>query len=305
MTYAESTIYPSRVAQEMDDGLRSEMRKLSERVAEEERTSPSSLCQALHNSLHHRQQLGQRLEEVQAAARALKCFLATVREVEAEIPALQANQDPRRQEHESDRQQERLSWQAARQQRLQAARTQSDGVDSTLKAVGMTLTMDGANVTCRDVVTSLSRRVLEVENELKTGGKRDGKDGFFSVRMEKTQQLHPKEILQTTPGEDSAREHLTACKMEEQAKRRKLEEGDDKNTLEKEEAPTRKSEEDALKDQRRRRNSHVKKEGEKKKSMVQRRFALLGSLREMRGAAEQLRLQEPSLPALQHRYPDL
>ncbi|KAK5903261.1 hypothetical protein CgunFtcFv8_007057 [Champsocephalus gunnari] len=35
--------------------------------------------------------------------------------------------------------------------------------------------------------------------------------------------------------------------------------------------------------------------------MVQRRFALLGSLREMRGAAEQLRLQEPSLPALQHR----
>ncbi|KAK5903260.1 hypothetical protein CgunFtcFv8_007056 [Champsocephalus gunnari] len=206
---------------EMDDGLRSEMRKLSERVAEEERTSPSSLCQALHNSLHHRQQLGQRLEEVQAAARALKCFLATVREVEAEIPALQANQDPRRQEHESDRQQERLSWQAARQQRLQAARTQSDGVDSTLKAVGMTLTMDGANVTCRDVVTSLSRRVLEVENELKTGGKRDGKDGFLSVRMQQTQPLNPKEILQTTPGEDSAREHLTACKMEEQATKEK------------------------------------------------------------------------------------
>ncbi|KAK1889404.1 Nesprin-2 [Dissostichus eleginoides] len=233
---------------EMDDGLRSEMRKLSERVAEEERTSPSSLCQALHNSLHHLQQFRQRLEEVQAAAQALKCFLATVREVEAEIPALQANQDSRRQEHESDRQQERLSWQAAMQQRLQAARTQSDGVDSTLKAVGMTLTMDGANVTCQDVVTSLSQQVLEIEKELKTGGKRDGKDGLFS----------------------------------------------------KEEAPTRKSEGDVLKDQRRRRNSQVKKEGEKK-SMVQRRFALLGALREIRGATEQLRLQEPSLPALQHR----
>ncbi|XP_033991567.1 nesprin-2 isoform X3 [Trematomus bernacchii] len=289
---------------EMDDGLRSEMRKLSERVADEERTSPSSLCQALHNRLHHLRQLRQRLEEVQAAAQALKCFLATVREVEAEIPALQANQDSRRQEHESDRQQERLSWQAAMQQRLQAARTQSDGVDSTLKAVGMTLTMDGANVTCQDVVTSLSQQVLEIEKELKTGGKRDGKDGFFSVRMEQIQQLNPKEIHQTKPGEGStqqggAQEQLTACKMEEEAKRRKLEEDDDKNTLKKEEAPTRKSEEDVLKE-RRRRNSQVQKEGEKK-SMVQRRFALLGALREIRGAAEQLRLQEPSLPALQHR----
>lgn len=36
--------------------------------------------------------------------------------------------------------------------------------------------------------------------------------------------------------------------------------------------------------------------------LVQRRLALLVSLRETTEAAEQLRLQEPSLPALQHRY---
>ncbi|KAK5852699.1 hypothetical protein PBY51_006549 [Eleginops maclovinus] len=292
---------------EMDDRLRSEMRKLSERAAEEERKSPSWLCQALHNRLHHLQQLRQQLDEIQSAAQALQCFLATVRAVGAESPALQANQDSRRQEKESDREQEGLSWQAAMQQRLHAARTQSDGVDSTLQAVGMTLTMDGANVTCQDVVTSLSQHVMETQKELMAGRKREGKDGLFSVRME----LNPTEKHQTKPGDDSAQqggaqERLTTCHMEEEAeveaKSRKLQEDDDdKKTLkEEEEHKARKSEEEVLKDQRRRRSSQIKTEGEKK-SMVQRRFALLGALREIRGSAEQLRLQEPSLPALQHR----
>ncbi|AWP20311.1 putative nesprin-2-like [Scophthalmus maximus] len=66
-------------------------------------------------------------------------------------------------------------------------------------------------------------------------------------------------------------------------------------------AGTWKSDGDA-EDQRRGRRQ-VKKEGEEKEkeSSVQRRAALLGALREIRGAAEQLRLHELTLPALQQR----
>lgn len=46
----------------------------------------------------------------------------------------------------------------------------------------------------------------------------------------------------------------------------------------------------------------VRSEEGEKGGLVQRRLALLVSLRETMEAAEQLRLQEPSLPALQHRY---
>lgn len=52
------------------------------------------------------------------------------------------------------------------------------------------------------------------------------------------------------------------------------------------------------KGQTRRRSSHFQKE----QSWVRRRAALLGSLREIKGAAEELGLQEASLPALQQRY---
>ncbi|KAI3363656.1 hypothetical protein L3Q82_001281 [Scortum barcoo] len=83
---------------EMGDRLQSEMRTLSEQGTEEEgrgpeATSPSSRCQALPNSVHHLEQLRQRLEKVQSAAQALDHFLATVRELKAEIPTLLANQD--------------------------------------------------------------------------------------------------------------------------------------------------------------------------------------------------------------------
>ncbi|XP_037606336.1 nesprin-2-like isoform X2 [Sebastes umbrosus] len=288
---------------EMDDRLRSEMRKLSERGAEEERraTSPSSLCQALHSGVHHLEQLRQRLEKVQSAARALHRFLATVREVEAEIRNLLANQDPSRQQHEADWEQERHSWQAAMQQRMQTAAEQADSVDSTLKAAGMTLTVDGATVTCQDVVTSLSQRAVDVEKELMRSRKRERKDELFPVGREQIQELNPMQIRQTDTGDGSPQEleHPTPSRREEEAgleaKRSRLE-GDEND------AKTRKSEGDVLKaeDQRRRR-SQVKKEGEEKKSLIQRRVALLGALREIRGAAEQLRLQEPSLPALQHR----
>ncbi|XP_035851599.1 nesprin-2 [Sander lucioperca] len=314
---------PSLVSdlKEVDDRLRSEMRKLSERGAEEERqgphaTSPSSLCQALHNSVHHLEQLRQRLEKVQPAAHALHHFLATVREVKAEITTLLANQDPSRQQNEADWEQERQSWQAAMQQRLQTAAEQSDSVDSTLKAAGMTLTMDGATVTCQDVVTSLSQQAVDVEKELTKARKKGRKHDLFPVGREPIQELNPMEIRQTNTGDDSTQErgaqeqeHPTPSRTEEEAglkaKRSRLEGDNDTKTQREEEqkAQTWKSEGDVVKarDQRRGRSSQIKKEGEEKESLVQRRVVLLCSLKEIREAAEQLRLQEPSLPALQHR----
>ncbi|KAF1376843.1 hypothetical protein PFLUV_G00215650 [Perca fluviatilis] len=306
---------------EVDDRLRSEMRKLSEIGAEEERqgphaASPSSLCQALHNGVHHLEQLRQRLEKVQPAAHALQHFLAIVREVKAEITTLLANQDPSRQQNEADWEQERQSWQAAIQQRLQTAAEQSDSVDSTLKAAGMTLTMDGATVTCQDVVTSLSQQAVDVEKEVTRARKKGRKHELFPVGREQIQELNPMEIHQTKTGDDSTQErgaqeqeHPTPSRTEEEAglkaKRSRLEGDNDTKTQREEEhkAQTWKSEGDVVKakDQRRGRSSQVKKEGEEKESLVQRRVVLLCSLKEIREAAEQLRLQEPTLPALQHR----
>ncbi|KAL7388816.1 hypothetical protein ABVT39_021245 [Epinephelus coioides] len=282
---------------EMDVRLRSEARKLSERGAEVKRQEleakfPSSLCQALRNTVHHLEQLRQQLEKVQSAAQALDHFLATVREVKAEIPTLLAKQDPSRQQNLTDWEQERHCWQAAMQQRLQTAAEQSDCVDSTLKAVGMTLTMDGAAVTCQDVVTSLSQQAVDVEKEM-----------VRAKRRERKSDDSPHE------GEEQEQDHPTLSRMEEEtgleAKRSRLEEHDETNTQGEgdHKAQTWASEGDVLKakDQRRRISSQVKKEGEEKESLIQRRVALLGTLREIRRAAEQLRLQEPTLPALQHR----
>ncbi|XP_078030046.1 nesprin-2a isoform X4 [Epinephelus lanceolatus] len=282
---------------EMDVRLRSEARKLSERGAEVKRQEleakfPSSLCQALRNTVHHLEQLRQQLEKVQSAAQALDHFLATVREVKAEIPTLLAKQDTSRQRNLTDWEQERHCWQAAMQQRLQTAAQQSDCVDSTLKAVGMTLTMDGAAVTCQDVVTSLSQQAVDVEKEM-----------VRAKRRERKSDDSPHE------GEEQEQDHPTLSRMEEEsgleAKRSRLEEHDETNTQGEgdHKAQTWASEGDVLKakDQRRRISSQVKKEGEEKESLLQRRVALLGTLREIRRAAEQLRLQEPTLPALQHR----
>lgn len=52
----------------------------------------------------------------------------------------------------------------------------------------------------------------------------------------------------------------------------------------------------------RRRSFQVRSDEGEKGGLVQRRLALLVSLRETTEAAERMRLQEPSLPALQHRY---
>ncbi len=310
MKYANiMLINPSYVTQEMDDRLQSEMRKLSDQGTEEERQGPeaTSLCQTLPNTVHHLEQLRQRLEKVQSAAQALDHFLTTVREVKAEIPTLLANQDPSRQQNEADWQQERRSWQAAMQQKLQNAAEQSGSVDSTLKAAGMTLSMEGATVTCQDVVTSLSQQAVDVEKELMRAKTWERKDEL---------KMSPMEIRQTKIGDDSLQlgaaqelEHPTPSRMEEEsgmeANRSRLKGDNDtkKQREEEHEAHTWKSEGDVLKakDERRRRSSQVKKEGGEKESVLQRRGALLDALSEIRRAAEQLRFQEPTLPALQQR----
>ncbi|XP_062293145.1 nesprin-2 isoform X5 [Scomber scombrus] len=304
---------------EMDGKLKSEMRQLSKQSAEEDRQGPEatsslSFCQNLHSSVHHVEQLRQQLLKVHSAVWSLDRFLDTTSEVEAEISTLQAKQDPSRQRNEADREQDRVSWLPAMQQRLQTAVEQSDGVDSSLKAVGMTLTMDGATVTCRDVVTSLSQKVEEKQN------KEDKDNTQFpqgKQKMRKNEEVNTAEMCQTDIRDDSPlqgraqkQQNPTPSVMEEEsgseAKRSRLEGENDTKTEEDEElkAPTQILEGEDLKtksQRRRRRRKQVKTEKEEDESLVQRRSVLLGALKEIQGAAEQLGLQEPTLPALQQR----
>lgn len=303
----------------MDVTLQSEIKKLSEQSSEGERrqsgaTSPSSLYQALHHSVCHLEQLGIQLEKVHSAAQALERFLATVKGVKAEIPVLLANQDPNRQQNEADWEQERHSWQAAMKQRLQTAAKQSDSVDSSLKAAGMTLAMGGATVTCQDVVTSLSKHVVDVEKKLVKARKRESKDEINPVgkeQMYRVEALNPEEVCEKKLGDDSP-QHETAQEQEKplsrgveeespsEAKRSRLNGENGIRTQEEEEQnPQTCGSEGDVKDQKRRVRIQVKVE---KETSVQRRVALLRELREIRGATEQLGLREPTLPALQQRY---
>lgn len=304
----------------MDVTLQLEIKKLSEQSSEEERqqsevTSPSSFYQALQHSVHHLKQLRQQLEKVLSAALALDRFLATVRQVKAEIPTLLANQDPNRQQNKPDWEQEGRSWQLAMQQRLQTAAEQSDSVDSSLKAVGMTLTMSGATVKCQDVVTLLSKHVVDVEKNLVKARKRaKSKDDINPVQKEQIysiEALNPVEVCEnkTEDGsiqqkdvqeQDQPSSRGAEEKSRLEAKRSRLE-GENNVKTEGEEgqmAELWRTEWD-VKDERRR--GGIQFRGEKE-SLFQKRAVLLGALREIRGVAEQLGLQEPTLPALQQRY---
>uniref|UniRef100_A0AAQ6IQR6 KASH domain-containing protein n=1 Tax=Anabas testudineus TaxID=64144 RepID=A0AAQ6IQR6_ANATE len=304
---------------EMDVTLQLEIKKLSEQSSEEERqqsevTSPSSFYQALQHSVHHLKQLRQQLEKVLSAALALDRFLATVRQVKAEIPTLLANQDPNRQQNKPDWEQEGRSWQLAMQQRLQTAAEQSDSVDSSLKAVGMTLTMSGATVKCQDVVTLLSKHVVDVEKNLVKARKRaKSKDDINPVQKEQIysiEALNPVEVCENKTEDGSIQQkdvqeqdRPSSRGAEEksrlEAKRSRLE-GENNVKTEGEEgqmAELWRTEWD-VKDERRR--GGIQFRGEKE-SLFQKRAVLLGALREIRGVAEQLGLQEPTLPALQQR----
>uniref|UniRef100_UPI003AAB4D75 uncharacterized protein n=1 Tax=Centroberyx gerrardi TaxID=166262 RepID=UPI003AAB4D75 len=320
--------YPRTVSdlKKMDDKLQSEMRKLSGRGTEEEREGPdpttdSCLCHALHNSVHHVNQLRQRLEKVQSAAQALECFLAMVREAEAEIPTLLANQEPSRQRNEAVRDQERDSWQAAMQQGLCSAREQAESVDSLIEAAGMTLNLDGATVTCWDVVASLSRRLEEVDKELTGSRREENKEKELChpgrEQIPENEELNPKETCWTktrddSPGQGQAeeQEHHTPSGLELESglepKRSRWNEESWTQTEEEQNQEEHKAqrwiaEGEVIKAKAQRRSSQGKKEGEEKKSTIQSRFALLAALREIQGAAERLGLQEPTLPAVQQR----
>lgn len=280
----------------MDDRLQAEMRRIIKQSSEEERQHPeaTSLHRALHSRVSHLKQLRQQLETVQLAAQAVDHFLATAREVKAEIPALLADQDESRQRNEAEWEQERLSWQAATQQRLQTA---ADQCDSNLKTAMMSLIMDGAAVTCQDVVTSLSKHTtVDVEEKLKREEERKDEINLTGTeQMQRNEELNPVEKRQTNTGDDSLQQgHPTPRVVGEEAKRKRVD-GEHK-------AQTWKSERDG-KAQRRR--SSQQKEGEGKESSVQRRAALLVTLREIRGAAERLGLHELTLPALQQRYSNI
>ncbi|XP_069017780.1 nesprin-2a isoform X4 [Embiotoca jacksoni] len=310
LTLADPTVLSH--LKEMDDRLQAEMRKLSEQSTEEERrgpvaTSPSSLCQPLHDRSGPLEQLRHQLEDVQSAARALHHFLSIVREVRAEIP----KRDPCGQENEADGEQEKRAWQAA-MQRLQAAAEQSDAVDRSLKAAGMTLTVDGAAVTCQDVVKSLSKQLVEVEKTAMKGRTKTREDELLLLEKRKTQEheeLNPLEIdvfRDDSPQQSGTQACSTPGGTEEEsgseAKKRRVKGENDTKTQR--EDQTRSPEGDVSKTKsqgRRRRSSQVKKEAKEKESLVQRRAALLAALRQTKGTAEQLRLQEPTLPALQQR----
>ncbi|XP_067338852.1 nesprin-2 isoform X4 [Channa argus] len=292
---------------EMDAKLQSEIKKLSDQSSEEETQqleSPcsSSLHRALHNSVRRLKQARQQLEKVHSAARALDHFLATLREIKAEVPTLLADQDPSRQQNKADWEQERHSWQATMQQRLQTAAQQSDSVDCILKAVGMTLTMGGATVTCQDVVKSLSKHVVDVEETPVGPREQEREDEINPVGKEQMYKI--KKNRDDSPEWEGtlAQEHHSPKMAEEEsqleAKRSRLDRESYTKTQEEEHiAQSWRSKED-VDNQRRRRSTLVKGDEER---VVQRRVALLGEVREIRGAAEQLGLQEPTLPALQQR----
>lgn len=299
----------------MDDRLLSEMRKLSERATEEEMsgldaTPPPPLCLALHDTVHHLEQLRQRLEKVESAARALDLFLATAREVEAEIPTLLAKQDPGGERSEAGWEQERRRWQAAVQQRLHTAADQAGQVDSFLRAVGMILALDGVTVTCQDVVTSLSRQAMDMEKELMGDREKDRKGELPPVQKEQIQdreELSPVQSHETGSNPPQEQEHPTPRWMEEESQReakRSRPDGENDPTGQRHEEGDGGGDvlESRGERRRRRRSSQVKKDTDEEKSLNQRRVALLCTLREIKGAAEELGLQEPTLPALQQRY---
>ncbi|CAN9507959.1 unnamed protein product [Ophioblennius macclurei] len=310
-----SFVEPERLSdlQEMNDRLQAEMRTLSQQSAAEERrgseaASPSSLCQELHNSVRHLEQLRQQLEKAQSAVQALDRFLAAARGAEAEIPTPLADEDSGWQQSDADREQERHSWQAALQ-RLQAAAEQSDRADSSLKAAGMTVAVDGETVTCQDVLKSVSMKLVDMEKKLLSGKKKQSEGGIFLQEVDKMHEkeesipveLHQTRTLHHSPQQIVTQKLLVSSATEEEsmleAQRSRLqgegEIGDKPQT----------AKEDALKtkDQRQRRVGHQAKEEGEGKALVKKKAVLLAALRETKGAAEKLRLREPTLPALQQR----
>ncbi|XP_027896962.1 nesprin-2a isoform X6 [Xiphophorus couchianus] len=259
---------------EMDETLKDEMRRLSE----EERRGPGATSQIflrqslLLGNIRHLEQLRQQLDCVQSAVETLDHFLATLRDIKAESPTLLANRDPNGRKNETELQKERHSWQAT-VERLKPAMVQSHIVDCSLKAAGMTLTMDGASVTCRDMAAFLSHQMRakrrEEEKEL---------DILEKNGVQSSQDMEEPRFAPIVTEEESTQE-VKKRKQEPKIQILRSEEGSLQRSL----------------------SSHAGKAGNEHKGLVQRRSALLAVLKETKAAAERLELLEPTLPALQQR----
>lgn len=259
----------------MDETLKDEMRRLSE----EERRGPGATSQTflrqslLLGNIRHLEQLRQQLDCVQSAVETLDHFLATLRDIKAESPTLLANRDPNERKNETELQKERHSWQAT-VERLKPAMEQSHIVDCSLKAAGMTLTMDGASVTCQDMAAFLSHQMRakrrEEEKEL---------DILEKNAVQSSQDMEEPRFAPIVTEEESTQE-VKKRKQEPKIQILRSEEGSLQRSL----------------------SSHTGKAGNEHKGLVQRRSALLAVLRETKAAAERLELLEPTLPALQQRY---
>lgn len=233
------------------------------------------------------------MDDTRSVVHALDHFLDALREIKTTVLTLLANQDPSRQDGGTDW--ERMySWQTA-MQRLTPAMEQSHVVDGRLTSAGMTLTMDGATVTCHDVVKSVFKLVTALRKQ---------KEG--RVRTMQVVNLAETGIDSALRGGERCTPGATEEESSLEAKRRRLEE-ENKMKTQAEEAPktqTWRSEGGLVKnlDQMQRRSSQMEREMNENESLVQRRAALLASLKETKERAEQLELLEPTLPALQHRY---
>ncbi|XP_037837524.1 nesprin-2 isoform X2 [Kryptolebias marmoratus] len=293
LTLADSAVISD--LKELDETLKIEIRKLSEQRPKA--TSRSSVCQPLHSSIQHLEQLRQLLNEVQSVAQALDRFLDTLRDIKAEIPTLLANQDPSRHESGTNWEEGRYSWQTATQ-RLKPAMKQSHVVDGRLKAVGMTLNMDGASVTCQEVVESVSKLGTASGKRTEEGKERGEMQGSEVMNLTETQKTETGNDSEVRSGERRT-PSVTEEKSGLEAKRRKREEENKKKTQREEVHKTETwwSEEDQMQ----RRSSQTDRKRNENESLVQRRAALLAALKETKEAAEQLELQELTLPALQHR----
>lgn len=291
----------------MDETLKDEIRRLSEQRAEEELGGPVATsqpfpCQLLLGKVHHLEHLRQQLEDVQSTVESLDHFLATLRNIKAEIPMLLANQDPNKQKNETDQEKETHYWWATTE-RLKPAVDQSHNVDCSLKAVGITLTMNGASVTCGEMVDYVSKQMRarrqEGEKEL---------DLLEKNNIQSSDNINLKEA----PRNDSAKRDCeqsapSVTEEESMLEVKKKKQGDNESKMEKgqgKKIQTLRSEEGLVKPkfQRQKSTSSYGGRGEDElQSLVQRKCALLAVLRETKAKAEELELLELTLPALQQR----
>ncbi|XP_062267756.1 nesprin-1 isoform X1 [Platichthys flesus] len=174
----------------------------------------------------------------------------------------------------------------------------------TQQAAEWTVLPETGTVPGQDVVPSWSEPPVE-KKKLMRDMHGENKDEKQLMGEEQKEEFTPMETCAPKTWDDSPQwggtqgeEHPAPCGAEEEseAERRRLDEEKDTEMQ---------GEEQTWRCEEQRRRGREEEEKKKKKSLVQRRAALSGELREIKGAAERLRLNEPTLPALQRRSRDL